>query len=632
MPDYSFQDDAIEKINRCYSENINSKQLLVIPTGGGKTLTALRAINKMLFDGVIPKGGIVYWVQHLKQLQNQTQRVLKENVAQGRFLGMLEPCHENLLASVKIKMIDEASREFSIERPSLVVIDEAHHSAAASYGIFFQSSNGVLGLTATPRRLDDNELEFEDIVYSVTARELITRGVIVQPKIRQIKTNTRIDAYDLDSAGGQFDTRPRNMFVAEQIFKNRQQYTKGILFVRTREHAIRLTEILQDYNERFDTKSRYEHIGYVLGGDENSLGISNDSYLRNFAKVHRALVVNCGVLTEGFDDPSVNSVFMVVPTKSIVLYLQCIGRAIRAKRDGIQESAFIVEFEDDMPNVRYRIDNKWLFADISDELEPEIIEKDYSSLSNLKVAYNELSEQFQLDLWSPTIADEPLEASENKSILLYNSTESLREASWKSIELNPANRLAYSRIFNVLSAKREEYRDFNVNYIFDTKHKFEDPDSVLSSQHDRTDFLQALIRAGHEKSDGEIVRRIKYVLFNRTSHIPDGLMQFLEECYNKDDVVSRLDQMKTEQVTKILKVPLVLGGFEAVFLTDGAASFVEEYIDGLYEIRTKSGWQEWTLDILNQNNILGEVPISPRHFNALPNIVRLELGQYMFHF
>ena len=78
MPDYSFQDDAIEKINRCYSEDINSKQLLVIPTGGGKTLTALRAINKMLFDGVIPKGRVVYWVQHLKQLQIKPKEFLRK--------------------------------------------------------------------------------------------------------------------------------------------------------------------------------------------------------------------------------------------------------------------------------------------------------------------------------------------------------------------------------------------------------------------------------------------------------------------------------------------------------------------------------------------------------------------------
>lgn len=630
MPDYSFQDDAIENISRCYAKDINSKQLLVIPTGGGKTLTALRAINKMLFDGVIPKGGVVYWIQHLKQLQNQSQRVLEENVAKGSFLGILEPCHEKLLQTVKIKMIDAASREFPLEKPCIVIIDEAHHSAAASYGVFFQESNGVLGLTATPRRLDDNELAFEDIVYSITARDLIARGVIVKPIIHQIKTNTRIDAYDLDTDGGQFDSRPRNMFVAEQIFKNRETYKKGILFIRTRDHAIRLTKVLQDYNERFEPQSRYEHIGYVLGGDDNSLNISNDNYLREFSSYKRALVVNCGVLTEGFDDPSVNTVFMVVPTKSIVLYLQCIGRAIRAKKEGQEERAFIVEFEDDMPNVRYRIDNKWLFADISDELEPEIIEKDYSSFANLKVVFNELNDQFHLDLWSSSITNEPLEAFENKSILLYNSTESLRARSWKSIELNPSNRRAYSRMFNVLSAGREKYKEWNINYVFDTKPGFKDPDSVLSHEHDRTDFIQALIRAGQEKEEGEVVRRLKYILFNKTSDIPEGLMEFLQDCYNRDEIVSSLDQKKNEQITQILKVPLVLGGHEAVFLSDDASRFVQEYIENLIELKTKGEWQNWTLDIVNQNNILDHVPISPRHFDALPAIVRLDLEDYMF--
>ena len=46
----------------------------------------------------------------------------------------------------------------------------------------------------------------------------------------------------------------------------------------------------------------------------------------------QSIGVNCGVLTE-VDDPTVNTVFMVVPTKSVVLYLQCIGRAIRSSSD-----------------------------------------------------------------------------------------------------------------------------------------------------------------------------------------------------------------------------------------------------------------------------------------------------------
>ena len=244
--------------------------------------------------------------------------------------------------------------------------------------------------------------------------------------------------------------------------------------------------------------------------------------------------------------------------------------------------------------------------------------------------FDELKDKFHLDLWSHTIAEESVEASESKSILLYNSTESLRAQSWKSIVLTPSNRRAYSRIFNVLSARREEYKEMNVNYVFDTKHRFDDPDSLLSHEHDRTDFIQALIRAGQERKDGEIVRRLKYIMFNKTSDIPEGLTEFLQDCFNRDEIVSSLDQKKNEKITQILKVPLILGGYEAVFLSDEASCFVQEYIENLIELKRKGEWQNWTLEILNQNNILGQVPISPRHFNALPTIVRLHLNEFMF--
>ena len=408
MSDYSFQDDAIKSISSCFKRDKSAKQLLVIPTGGGKTLTALRAINRMLFEGVITKNRVVYWVQHLNVLQAQTQNVLDENIHKGKFLGHLEECHADLKSTVKVKMIEEATKQFGLDNPCLVIIDEAHHSAASSYGVFFQENTGVLGLTATPKRLDQNEFDFDDIVYSVTANELIKRGVIVRPIIHPIKTGARIHTDELQSSGGQFDaqsefdTGPRNMFVAERIFNARHQYRKGILFVRTREHARNLAETLKGHNERFNEGDNYEHVGYILGGNENDRGISNDAYLAEFKQKERALLVNCGVLTEGFDDPTINSVIMVVPTKSIVYYLQCIGRAIRAKKQGYSEKAFIVEFEDDMPNVGYRIDNKWLFADISDELEPEILDRDYSTFGNLKTVLHSLEDEFRLKLWELT--------------------------------------------------------------------------------------------------------------------------------------------------------------------------------------------------------------------------------------
>ena len=62
---------------------------------------------------------------------------------------------------------------------------------------------------------------------------------IVKPIIRQIKTNTLIDAYDLDTDTSEFDSQARNRFVAEKIMTGRKSYTKDSIRSH-RDHAIRL--------------------------------------------------------------------------------------------------------------------------------------------------------------------------------------------------------------------------------------------------------------------------------------------------------------------------------------------------------------------------------------------------------
>ena len=73
-----------------------AKTLLVIPTGGGKTLTAIRAINSMLEDQLLNSTDCVYWVVHSVALCIQTQNVLDNNIIWGKFLNNLENCHSDL--------------------------------------------------------------------------------------------------------------------------------------------------------------------------------------------------------------------------------------------------------------------------------------------------------------------------------------------------------------------------------------------------------------------------------------------------------------------------------------------------------------------------------------------------------
>lgn len=633
-PDYSYQQNAIDSICKKYKVEPKSKSLLVIPTGGGKTLTAIRAVNKMLSNGTLQTTDRVYWVVHSVALCNQTQQVLLDNINWGKFVNALEDCHPNLGNVIQVKMLTDATQNHVIDKPKLVIIDEAHHSAAPSYQSFFNPNYGVLGLTATPTRNDDYALDYDDIVYSITTRELINHNVIIKPIIHSHKTSQVINVTSLNDEGAsKFDFLARNQFIASKVFQNRKMYKKAILYVRTREHAKNLCQMLNDYNNRMGND--YEHIGYILGGDENIQGTTNDAYLKYFKKRESALVVNCGVLTEGFDDPSIDTVIMVVPTNSIIYYLQCIGRAIRTPQNNAANKAFVVEFEDDMPNIHYRIDNKWLFADISDVLEPQVIEKSFDQLSNYDQVLKDLLSEFQKEqktLRPHNLGEEDIEKT---NLLFYNPSKDMREDAWQYIYMHPENTSSYAGIFNALSfevsKKLKDFKINNVNWLFEEKYAFDDPDQLFKHEFQRTNIKTAIEYAYEEKSKKEKVRRLKYFIFHKNDSIPQDFQDFIKECKNETSLLSEYEQMKESDMVSVIKIPLTLGGFEGVYLDQNATSFCKNYVSNIQSIKENEEWPLWPQAIFSQNHALANVPIPQRQLQALPNIIALQLKDYIFN-
>ena len=76
MSDYSFQNDAISLIEKDFKLNTKAKNLLVIPTGGGKTLTALRSIDNLIHKKLLVDKDLVIWAVHSITLKDQTLDVL----------------------------------------------------------------------------------------------------------------------------------------------------------------------------------------------------------------------------------------------------------------------------------------------------------------------------------------------------------------------------------------------------------------------------------------------------------------------------------------------------------------------------------------------------------------------------
>lgn len=370
-----YQKRALAAISKDFEEDPGGRFLLVIPTGGGKTITAIRSINAMYSQGILDDStDHVLWVTHRNFLTDQAKESLSK-FEEGW------PEEKSYRHCVRPMMQAAALRHIETETPALIVIDECHHvTEDNSWSPFFDLSSGILGLTATPSRHDAKPLPFDRESFSIGFPELIADRVILSPEVRRKKTQMEFGFSNMDEDGlSELNNPQRNKKIIEAIIEAKDDYKKIIVFVGTIAHVKDLCQQMKQSK----LADHYDKIGYVIG-NENSECISRKDFLKMYADQKRSIVVNAGVLTEGFDDPTVNTIVMAHPTNSKLVYMQSMGRGVRRDEADINKKAFLLEVVDHLPNIRYRIDNRWLFSDISDALEPAVEDRTYSTLEKLK--------------------------------------------------------------------------------------------------------------------------------------------------------------------------------------------------------------------------------------------------------
>lgn len=513
--DWTFQDDAVKSVLDKFEKNPYSKNLLVIPTGGGKTIAALKIVSKLIENGFLNKEKKAIWATHLKNLKKQTKEasISEKNIQKYNFV-------KNIQNYMDIEMVTNVKNILRKDRNSkykLLIIDEAHHSAANTYKEFFNRKMGILGLTATPSRTDEVQLDFDETTFEITFKELIEKNIIIKPKFKSYKTYEKINVNELDSTSenNKFNIKTRNERIANIILDGKKKYKKIIVFVGTTKHVKDLYEIIKNEN-KFRGKP-YEHVGYIISGD-NERGVDNDAYLKWHKKISSSILINCGVLTEGYNDPTINTAVMAVPTKSALYYIQCIGRVVRNPLESGEHDIYVVELTDDLPNINYRIDNKWLFADISEYLEPIIIEKEYYNKKSLKETILSIIKEHRLE---ERYIDKLNNIKENEymRILLFSANRVIDENSkWWSIIINEDNKKSLINIFNVLSNDIDKYYKKSFLYVFERLGIKKD-DEYFKDRALVSDFLSSLNKAYEEIKRKEKIKRLKYIVLTKVKEV-----------------------------------------------------------------------------------------------------------------
>jgi superfamily II DNA or RNA helicase len=302
--------------------------MVCAPTGSGKTVLFAKIAEKHLVD--FPDGR-VWIVAHREEILLQAKQKI-EAVSQ-QTMGMIKFGYElDLDAQIQIASIQSLTSKLAeLEiSPSLIIIDEAHHSVAQSYQEVLQKfpQSLVLGVTATPIRSDGQGFQeiFDVLVCGPSVKQLIEQEYLAPFKVFgarliQLK-DVKIDSgdYHRQSLIDQID----RSIVYGDLLAAYQKYadnTKTVIFCIDIQHS---QATAAAYRAAGITA---EHIDGDIEPKERA------AILKRFRSGETKVLSNCELILEGFDLEDIQTVQIVRPTASLGLYLQMVGRVLRPHPD-----------------------------------------------------------------------------------------------------------------------------------------------------------------------------------------------------------------------------------------------------------------------------------------------------------
>lgn len=297
------RDYQLELINKVRTEFARGckRPLAVLGCGGGKTICfTFMALQHTLKD----TDNYVWFLVHRVELVEQTIATFKNfNVPMDNvFIGMVQTITRN---------------PTKYRKPTLIIIDEAHHSTSKSYTNIIETFNevAVVGLTATPCRLNGDNLGniFDSMVEGVSTEYLIDCKYLAPYEYYAPKINLKlpdIKRGDFDNGSVQYKS-----VVYSNIHKYIDYNKKTIIYCPNIEFSKRLASELDGavhFDGNTSKNDRADIIARFRNGDIN-------------------ILLNVDLIGEGFDVPDCEVVMLLRPTMSLSLYIQQSMRCMRFK-------------------------------------------------------------------------------------------------------------------------------------------------------------------------------------------------------------------------------------------------------------------------------------------------------------
>lgn len=342
------QKEAYEKVLEKFSKS--NRTAVIFPTGCGKSFIAL----KLLEDN---KEKRALFISPSHEINRQLRSYIEKYIGKDKLPKLTLYLYQGLL-----KMSDEVMRNL---KPEIIVMDEIHRAGAEKWEekvrklIEMYPNAKILGVTATPERMDEKnmveEMFEENIASEITLQEAIRKGIVKPPKYvtaiysfkkelddiknkivqceNTDKKNTLIDKYNkaknmLDKADGLPEIFCKNMT---------EKNGKYIVFCKDTNHIRKMIEESKIWLKDIDSNPEIYVATYENTKQANSRQIKD---FENSKTNHLKLLFSVDKLNEGLHVEDIDGVIMLRPTKSRIIYLQQLGRALSSDKNRKQPIVF----------------------------------------------------------------------------------------------------------------------------------------------------------------------------------------------------------------------------------------------------------------------------------------------------
>ena len=326
---YTHQETFLQEMRDARERGINTS-LVVEPTGTGKSQIAIEDIYRLYKEGKIERVLVM----------------VPSTMIKADWEARLEPFRDRLDITIELYNRSYLRRNHTAEDYfDYLLFDEAQHAQAANCAKTLQyfTPKYLVGLTATPERLDRKKLEdiFGHYKTNLTLREAIDKDVITNIRCYRLLSNVDLSAVRYNGKDYNYADLEKTLIVdsrnelivrtLKKYFYPREGFCKqGIVFCVNVNHAKKL--------EKMMTAAGFAACA-VYGGNRH-----NEEIFEQYGEKKIQFLLSCQLISEGWDSPQTEVVVMARPTLSKVLYTQQMGRGVR-KYPG-KECLYVIDVVD----------------------------------------------------------------------------------------------------------------------------------------------------------------------------------------------------------------------------------------------------------------------------------------------